>query len=130
MQIGRQGFFERRGAAALVFGLFVAGGLVFVFAGTLAKSTDLEAQAAQDRAEIAALEARVAAGWEEVEFLKTDAFIEQQARAVNFGTKSEQGYRLPAGAPPAPAITPIGSSADDATVASPFDAWMKLLFGA
>lgn len=130
MQIGRRGFFERRGAAALVFGLFVAGGLVFVFAGTLAKATDLEAQAAKDRAEIAALEARVEAGWEEVEFLKTDAFIEQQARAVNYGSKAEQGYRLPADAPPAPAITAIGSSIDATMAASPFDDWMKLLFGA
>ena len=41
MSFLRGGAFERRSTASLVFGLFVAGGLVLVFAGTLARSTDL-----------------------------------------------------------------------------------------
>ena len=78
-------FLERRGAAAIVFGLFVAGGIVFVFAGTLARATELEQEAARARAEVAALEERLAAGNAEVEFLRSDRFLEQQARVVGYG---------------------------------------------
>src|SRR3990172_8734186 len=102
MSMPRSGFLERRGAAALVFGLFVAGGLFFVFAGTLARATELEEQAARARAEVAALEARVEAGRAEVEFLKSDPFLEQQARALGYGTRAEESFRLPDDAPSAP----------------------------
>ncbi|HKZ91110.1 MAG TPA: septum formation initiator family protein [Candidatus Limnocylindrales bacterium] len=122
-------FRERRGAAAAVFGLFVAGGVVMLFAGTLARATELEQEAARARAEIAALEARLEAGRAEVEFLKNDAFVEQQARVAGFGSKPEQPFRLPADAPSPPPVVPLGTSASDAVVSSPFDAWMALLFG-
>ena len=115
---------------ALVLGLFVAGGLVFVFAGTLARSTDLEAQAQKARAEVAALEARVEAGLAEVEFVKTDAFIDQQARAIGYGTPGETRFRLPPDAPPPAFITPLGSEGEGVVTTAPFEAWMELLFGA
>jgi len=130
MSMQRRGLLERRGAAAIVFGLFVAGGIVFVFAGTLARATELEAQAAQARAEIAALEARTEAGRNEIEFIKSDAFIEQQARAAGYGLKGEQRFRLPDDAPSPPAITSLGTTTGSATAGSPFEAWMELLFGA
>jgi cell division protein FtsB len=126
----RRGPFERRGAASLVFGLFVAGGLVLVFTGTLARSTNLEAQAQVARQEIAALESRVAAGKAEVEFVKGDPFIEQYARAVGYGKRNETIFELQEDAPPPPPITPIGSSPRAGAPAAPFDAWMALLFGA
>jgi len=121
---------ERRGAAAIVFGLFVAGGVVFIFAGTLARPTELEEQAARARAEVAALEARVEAGRAEVEFLKTESFMEQQARAVGYGTKAEQRFRLPADAPAPPAIAVLGSESAETVRQTPLQAWLDLLFGA
>ena len=126
----RRGFLERRGAAALVFGLFVAGGLVFVFAGTLARATELEEQAARARADVAALEARVQAGRAEVEFLKSDPFLEQQARALGYGTRAEQRFRLPDDAPSPPPLTPLGASPPATAGGSPLEAWLELLFGA
>jgi len=75
MSILRSGFLERRGAAAIVF----------VFAGTLARATELEQEAARARAEVAALEERLAAGKAEVEFLRSDRFLEQQAAAPAAG---------------------------------------------
>lgn len=130
MSMQWRGILERRGAAAIVFGLFVAGGVVFVFAGTLARATELEAQAAQARAEVAALEARAEAGRAEIEFIESDAFIEQQARAAGYGLKGEQRFRLPDDAPSAPPIVALGTMSAAASDASPFEAWMELLFGA
>lgn len=125
-----RGPFERRSAASLVFGLFVAGGLVLVFAGTLARSTDLGAQADEARAEIAALEARVAVGREEVAFTESEPFIDQYARALGWGKRNETVFRLSEDAPSPPPITPIGISPAVGPPAAPFQAWMELLFGA
>lgn len=126
----RGGLLERRGAAAIVFGLFVAAGVIFVFAGALARATELDEQAAHARAEIAALEERLEAGRAEVEFLKTDASLEQQARALGYGTRGEQPFRLPDGAPSPPPITAIGTNPSGPTSASPLEAWLELFFGA
>lgn len=130
MSILRSGFLERRGAAAIVFGLFVAGGIVFVFAGTLARATELEQEAARARAEVAALEERLAAGKAEVEFLRSDRFLEQQARIVGYGERGEQPFRLPEDAPPPEPIVPLGSRADRSVASAPLEAWLELLFGA
>jgi cell division protein FtsB len=121
---------ERRGAATLVFVLFVLAGVVFVFAGTLARATELEEQAARARAEVAALEARLEAGNAEVESLRTDRFIEQQARAVGYGERGEVPFRLPEDAPSPEPIPALGASTGDETVSAPLDAWLELLFGA
>ena len=130
MSILRNTFLERRGAAAIVFGLFVAGGIVFVFAGTLARATELEQEAARARAEVAALEERLAAGNAEVEFLRSDRFLEQQARVVGYGERGEQPFRLPEDAPSPEPIVPLGSPADRTVASAPLEAWLELLFGA
>jgi cell division protein FtsB len=130
MSILRSGFLERRGAAAIVFGLFVAGGIVFVFAGTLARATELEQEAARARAEVAALEERLAAGNAEVEFLRSDRFLEQQARVVGYGERGEQAFRLPDDAPSPEPIVPLGSRVDRSVASAPLEAWLELLFGA
>jgi cell division protein FtsB len=130
MSILRSGFLERRGAAAIVFGLFVAGGIVFVFAGTLARATELDQEAARARAEVAALEERLAAGNAEVEFLRSDRFLEQQARVVGYGERGEQPFRLPADAPSPEPIVPLGGRVDRSVASAPLEAWLELLFGA
>jgi cell division protein FtsB len=119
-----------RRAAAVVFALFVAGGLLLVFAGTITRSNDIEAEAARARAEVAALEARVAAGEAEIEFFASDAFVQQQARALGFGERGERRFALPADAPSPVPIVPIGSVDQDSASKAPFEAWMELLFGA
>lgn len=121
---------QRWGAAAIVFGLFVVGALIFVFAGTLTRAGELEREAEVKRAEVAALEARLAAGTAELEFIETDAFVRQQARANAYGRGDETPFSLPADAPTAPPLRPLGSVDRDALAATPLEAWLALLFGA
>jgi len=128
MTTPKRGFLERRGAAALLLGLFVAGGLVFVFAGTLARATELEAEAAAARADVAVLRERVAAGLAEIEFIDTETFTTQAARSVGYGEQGEQQFRLPPDAPDPAAIPPLGSAPRDTAAASPLEAWLELLF--
>ncbi len=130
MSILRSGFLERRGAAVLVFGLFVAGGIVFVFAGALSRATELEQEAARARAEVAALESRLMEGNAEVEFLRSDRFLEQQARVVGYGERGEVPFRLPDEAPSPEPIVPLGRLAEAPVSGAPLEAWLELLFGA
>jgi hypothetical protein len=120
-----------RRALAFVVGLVVLGGLVFLFSGSLDRSTDTEARAEQARAEVAARELELAAGEAEQAFFETDEFIRWQARALGFGQKSqgERLFALPEDAPEPASITPIGPLDAEEPMA-PFDAWMELLFGA
>jgi cell division protein FtsB len=121
----------RRGsAAALVLGLFVAVGIIVVFAGTLTRATEVEEEAARARAELALLNERVEAGRAEIEFIETDRFVEQQARAAGFGTRGERAFRLPDDAPSPPPVAMLGADAEGVAASSPFEAWMELLFGA
>jgi hypothetical protein len=127
----RQARFSGRRALAVVSALVVLLALVVVFSGTFTRSTDIEAQAEQARAEVAARELELAAGEAEQEFFETEEFIRWQARTLGFGQKSqgETLFALPEDAPEPDPITPIGPLAQDEPMA-PFDAWMELLFGA
>jgi cell division protein FtsB len=129
MSSGTYGFPQRRGAAAVVLGLFVAGGLVIIFAGTLARATELEEQAAIVRAETAALEERLAAGVEEVASLKERALLAQEARAIGWGEQGEIPFSLPGDATSPEPIVPLGSESSGAAPVEPLDAWLELLFG-
>lgn len=129
MSFLQRGPFERRGAAAVVFILFIATGVILVFTGTLTRATDIEAEAERIRAEVALLQARVEAGGAEVSFLETEAFVQQVARSIGWGKRGETAFRLPAGAPSPPPIVPLGSETSGVVSVAPFDAWMELLFG-
>jgi hypothetical protein len=129
----RRGLAQRRSVMGLVMVAVVAVAVVLVFTGTLSRSTSVETSAEKMRAEVAALQARVDVGDAEVEFLETDAFVEQVARSVGLGERGEQGERpfsLRPGSPSPPPITPLGSEPVGGTPVAPFDAWMDLLFGA
>jgi hypothetical protein len=130
MWTGWRGVLERRGAAALVLGLFVLVGLVVIFAGTLTRATQLEQEAAVRRAEVVAMQEQLAAAEAEVAQTGSAALVEQHARAIGFGTKDEHAFELPASAPSPEPIVPLGSDAGDATSLAPPDAWLELLFGA
>ena len=125
----KRGFLERRGTAALMLGLFVAGGLIFIFAGTLARATRSEAEAASARAGVAVLEAQLEARQVELEFVETESFVEQFARSVSYGAEGEIAFGLPEDAPSPPPIEPIGSSDSAQRDPPPLKAWIDLLFG-
>ena len=126
----RRGPLHGRRAAAAVFGLFVAAGLVLVFSGTLARSTDIAAEATRLQAEIAVLEARVAAGADEIAFFETDDSVPWQARVQGYGGPGETLFSLQENAPSPEPIPPLGGRTEQRQASSPFDAWLELLFGA
>ena len=110
--------------------VFAAGGLIFIFAGTLARATTLETEAAAARATVAGLRDRVAAGRAEIDFLDTDVAIEQFARGVGYGEPGEVAFSLPEDAPVAPPVAVLGATERTLLDQTPFEAWMALLFGA
>lgn len=113
-----------------LLGLALVVAIVVVFSGTLTRSTDIEAQAEQVRAETARIAAQVEEGERELEFVTSDDFIDWRARAVGFGEKDEQPFTLADDAPSPQPIVPIGPQEGRAAAKAPFDAWMELLFGA
>lgn len=125
----RRGPFERRGAVILL-GLFAAAWLAFIFAGAMARASDLDARLTDARAETAALDAQVEAGYAEIEFIKSDTYIEQAARGLGFGEPGEQSFKLPEDAPAAQPIPLLGSAESGGPPRTPLDAWIELLFGA
>lgn len=126
----RGGSLQGRRAAATVFGLFVVVGLVLVFSGTLARSTDIEAEVTRLGAAIEVLEARVEAGKEEITFLDTEAGVRWMARVQGFGQPDEVLFSLQPNAPSPQPIVPLGGSVRQSRTGAPIDAWLDLLFGA
>jgi cell division protein FtsB len=120
----------RRALIALV-GVTVILGLVVAFSGSLSRSTDVESQAEQARAEVESLKQELAAVEAERVFFESEEFVRWQARALGLGkpAEGEELFTLPDDAPEPQPITPIGPQELDEPLA-PFDAWMELLFGA
>ena len=119
-----------RRAAVAVLGLFVVLGLVLVFGGSLARSTEIEAEATRLLAETEMLKALETAGQAELDFYETPAFIRWQARAHGYGDVGERLIPLPANAPSPEPIVPLGSGVGEVRARTPMDAWLDLLFGA
>lgn len=119
---------ERRSALVLV-GLFAGAWIVFIFAGALARANDLDAALSDARARTAAVAAQVEAGYEEIEFIESDAFLEQAARGLGFGAAGEVPFALPEDAPSPPPIARIGGSRTPGSSGVPLDDWLDLLFG-
>ena len=117
-----------RRALAVVVTLAIGVGLVVVFSGSLTRSTDIETQAEEARAEVAFHAYQLAETQAEQAFVNTREFILWQARVNGFGEAGEVRFALPEGAPTPAPITPIGPR-DAAEPMAPFDAWMELLFG-
>jgi cell division protein FtsB len=132
VRAGRPGFrrvlVERR-AAIFALCVFVAGWLAFIFAGTLARANELEAQAAAARVRKQELSDRVAAGAAEIEYIQSDAYREIAARALGLGSPEEVPFRLPPDAPSPAPVAMLGSSADDVAESSPLEEWLQLLLG-
>lgn len=120
---------QRRSAATFALLIVVGLGLVLIFAGTLSRSSDLGGEAAARRAEFAALSQRVADGRAEVEFLETEAFVDQVARSIGWGSRGERAFALSPNAPSPAPIVPLGSEPVGAVEVAPLEAWLELLFG-
>lgn len=118
-----------RRALAVLAALALVVGIALVFSGTLTRSTDVGAQAAQAQAVVAELEARREAGERELEFVRTEAFVRWQARIEGLGQEGERPFALEPGAPAPEPITPIGPQDDAPRALPPLEAWMELLFG-
>jgi cell division protein FtsB len=119
---------ERRGAV-VVAGLVVAGWLAFVFAGTLGRADDLEAQAQAARAQVQALEERLALGREEVAFVASDAFVEQSARGLGWGAEGEVAFALPDDAPPPSPLPLLGAEPEPDLDEGPLGSLLRLFSG-
>jgi cell division protein FtsB len=107
----------------------VAVWLVLVFGSALARSDAVEREAAQARAELAALEQRLEAGRAEIELMQTDHFLSMQARAYGRGRTGERPFALEAGAPSAVPIVPLGARPEVVESPTPLEEWLELLFG-
>ena len=117
----------RRISLLVIVGVVVAFWVVLTFGRALATLNEANDRAAALHAETAALEMRLAQGQAEMQLAQTPAFQRMLARALGMAPAGEQAFALEPGAPPAPAVEPLGS--DPAAGRSPLDAWLTLLFG-
>jgi cell division protein FtsB len=119
---------ERR-VALLALCVFVAGWLAFIFAGTLARANELEAEAAELRLRRQELSDRVAAGTAEIEYIQSDAYRDIAARALGLGRPEEVPFALAPDAPsPAPVVM-LGSTPEEQAPSEPLQEWLQLLLG-
>jgi type II secretory pathway pseudopilin PulG len=105
----------------------VAVWLVLVFSRTLGDVSSADARAAAVRAEVAALQQRLAQAQHEQDLVNSDAFQKLAARGYGMGLPGEQIFSLTVDGP-APTIAPLGGPSA-AAPQSPLDAWLELLFG-
>ena len=92
-------------AGAAVVGVW----LVVVFTGILSRAEELEASEQVERAQVADLAMHAELADREIEFVRSDDFVEQAARGEGFGLEGERRFRLPEDAPAPPTIRPLGA---------------------
>ena len=119
---------SRLGIGVLV-AIVVAIWFVIAFARTMTQLNDATARTAAVRADNAALTQRLAAAQHEADLLQSDPYLRFAARSFGMGGPGERAFGLEPGAPPPPAIVPLGAPPSAAAPASPLDSWLSLLFG-
>jgi hypothetical protein len=113
---------------------FAAGTLVVLwlfltFAQGVARSTAATDQVAQMRAANAALADELDAGQRELSLVRGRAFARLEARAHGMGRPGERVFSLAEGAPPPPAITPLGANPAAELSTTPLEDWLAVLLG-
>ncbi|MEP7361296.1 MAG: hypothetical protein ABI744_06940 [Chloroflexota bacterium] len=103
--------------------------LLVTFGRALGQLNDATQREAAAAAETRTLQAQLESGRRELSLVQTDAFQALQARALGMGGPGERIFALTAGAPPPPAIVPLGADGSSTAKASPIEAWLELLFG-
>jgi hypothetical protein len=83
--------------------------LVIVFAGIVSRADELEATADQARRARDMLVIQAELVEDEIEFVRSDAFVRQAAREQGLGEAGERAFRLPDDAPTPAPIVPLGA---------------------
>ncbi len=113
-----------------VGGVILTVWLVVIFGRAIADSNALSQRQVQESAINAQLRAEVDAGRSEIEFIKTEPFLEFQARAVGMGAAGDRAFALEPGAPSPRPLTPLGADHPQTDVTTtPLEDWLQLLFG-
>lgn len=119
---------ERRTVFLLAGGV-VGVWLLFVFANALADASDQAARLTSERQVNASLQARVDAGAVEIVTIAGTGFQDFIARSYGMGAPGERPFALLTGAPPPPAMVPLGEDPVTASASTPLEDWLELLVG-
>jgi len=117
---------------ALLIGSLVAAWVIVLFARQVGEASEATARADHMRAANVTLQGEVAGLEDELTLIQRQAYIEQQARQYRLGTAREIPFVLADDAPPLAADAPGTAAVRLGAVLerpSPFESWMKLLFG-
>lgn len=119
---------ERRTVAA-IGGVVLTVWLVVIFGRAIADSNSLSQRQAEEERVNAQLRAQVAQGRAEIDFIKSEHFLQFEARAVGMGAVGERAFALEPNAPSPPPLTPLGSDRPQTETTTPLEDWLHLLFG-
>jgi hypothetical protein len=123
--------FTRRRVAWLV-GAMVVAWILVVFARQMSDAAAKSAEADRARLANVQLAADVSSLQRELDLIRRQAYIEQQARGQGLGHARDHAFALEPGAPALPANAPgsaaVRLGALPATT-SPLESWLSLLFG-
>ncbi len=117
---------------ALLIGSLVAAWVIVLFARQVGDASEATARADHMRAANVTLAGEVAGLEDELTLIQRQAYIEQQARQYRLGSAREIPFVLADDAPPLAADAPGTAAVRLGAVLerpSPFESWMKLLFG-
>lgn len=112
-----------------VGGVILTAWLVVIFGRAIADSNALSQRQAQEEAVNAQLRAQVEQGRAEINFIKSDLFLQFQARAVGMGAAGENAFALEPNSPSPRPLTPLGSDRPQTETTTPLEDWLSLLFG-
>ncbi len=118
-----------RSQIALVAIVVVGIWIVAAFAGAINQLSLVSATHDDLATETAALDARVAAGNQEVILVQADGYQALAARAYGIGRPAEVYFALEEGAPSPEPVAQLGTGDDSLRGATALDAWLGLLFG-
>jgi hypothetical protein len=110
-------------------GIILTVWLVVIFGRAIADTNALSQRQAHEESVNAQLRAQVEQGRAEINFIKSDLFLQFQARAVGMGAVGENAFALAANAPSPAPLTPLGSDHPETETTTPFEDWLHLLFG-
>lgn len=121
----------RRRMAAVMSGVLAAW-IVIVFARQVGEASAATARVDDIALANADLRGQVASLEREMDLIRRQRYVEQQARGYGLGTAREVAFSLAADAPPLPDDAP-GSAAvrvgSDLTEVTPLERWLTVLFG-
>ena len=119
---------ERR-TVYLLIGAVLGIWLFVVFANALADASTQSARLTAEQRVNASLAAQASAGAIEIDTIKGQTFLDFLARSYGMGESTELPFALAPGAPPPPAMVPLGARDVENAAPTPLDDWLDLLIG-